>query len=185
MAPFTRISPTACLRFSSDAREKEDRKDDGGDVVVPIVVAAGQNRRMPILVGAVAAMIGVAIGWLVATYDLPGNEQIDQAMSEETSAFSFYLQGPTYPIGFAAERINEFLPRTESALVRAVDPPDLSNSGFSLAGGRIIPGPRGNAITYPYERGEGTDLEKMAVHVWKSGKSGPDMEASSDIQTAQ
>lgn len=175
--------PDRLLSVIRDARLADEEEQSGS---TPVDDEA-TYRRWPVLASFVAGAIGVAIGWMVATYDLPGNDQIDLALGEATSAFSFYLQDPDYPIDFGYDRINEFLPRTESALGRPVDPPDLSESGFSLAGGRVIPGPRGNAIMYLYERGEGDSLEKMAVYVWKPGeheRNAPGAPPSSGVRTA-
>jgi len=167
----------------------EARDDDELQPVMPSGPVDSGRRPAALGLSAVLGMaLGAALGWLVGVSDTPIDDPFELALGEAVSAFSFYLEDPDYPVDFNSERIADFLPRTEVALGRQVEPPDLSASGFTLVGGRIIPAPSGRAIMYLYERTVESGRERIAVYCWRASEGTapqhPPAPAETDVATS-
>jgi len=133
------------------------------------VLSAAPRRRtlLPALKQLAAAVVliglGVAGGWTAATrYD---------AASPTTSlgltalrAFATYAPEVRHPVEVAASDEPHLRTWLSKRLGHAFAPPDLQPQGFTLIGGRVIPGGAGTAAMMMYEDGHGNRVTLILDH---------------------
>lgn len=137
--------------------------------------ADGRSWGMPLraaaLIGALA--VGLGGGWFAASQSYAREIAASQSDSERlvataTDAHRLYSVEVLHPVEVtAAERdhLNGWLSNRLGAPIAA---PRLEDSGFSLVGGRLLPGLGGPAAQFMYEDGSG---ERITLFVAPAGHS--------------
>jgi anti-sigma factor RsiW len=131
-----------------------------------IALRASGHRRKIAAAAAVALIVGAAGGWFARDYfvEVPSQpspqNQMARALAEAAiEAHRLYINEVRHPIEVRADEAHLFtwLSRRVGSPVRAAD---LSEEGYKLLGGRLLPGSRGPAALIMYE---GAGGERVTV----------------------
>lgn len=113
-------------------------------------------RRRPLLAAAMVALfaVGLAGGWTghALISPTPPPAQLAQAA---ISAHDTFVVEVTHPVEVPASDRAHMDSWMSKRIGRPMSPPDLNAAGFTLLGGRILPGVQSAAGLYMYENAEG------------------------------
>ncbi len=121
--------------------------------------------RTKIAVAVVLALIaGAAIGWFARDYaSAPTQNQVARALAEAAiEAHRLYINEVRHPIEVRADEAH-LLPWLSRRIGSPVRAPDLSQEGYALLGGRLLPGPAA-LIMY-----EGSGGERVTITCMRAG----------------
>jgi anti-sigma factor RsiW len=116
----------------------------------PYRIAAGMRaervRRLRNIAAALLlVLIGSGIGWFGRDVVLPGEAASDRLISAAITAHTLYVNEKTHAVEVAAGSPN-LMTWLSNRIATPIDAPDLVAQGFSLVGGRLLPGdPEGYA----------------------------------------
>ena len=113
-------------------------------------------RRRPMLVAAMVALFAVGLvgGWTGRTLVGPGPGHVQLAQAA-ISAHDTFVVEVTHPIEVPASDRAHMDSWMSKRIGRPMSPPDLAAAGFTLLGGRILPGAESAAGLYMYENADG------------------------------
>jgi anti-sigma factor RsiW len=109
----------------------------------PHLIARAPNRaRTPWLQLAAAAVvllaIGSGIGWFGRSYTLPSNS--DELITAAVEAHALYVKEKRHAVEVVGSDRDHLVAWLSNRVERPITPPDLSADGFTLVGGRLLPG---------------------------------------------
>jgi anti-sigma factor RsiW len=122
------------------------------------LLEARLRRRQPWRAAAAVLLvlgIGGAGGWLLGSRPVTG---IAALVQEAAASYAVYASDPPRPVELGAAQRDDLARWLTRRLNRTVSPPDLSNAGYQLLGGRLVASPYGAAALFVYENGRGTRL---------------------------
>jgi anti-sigma factor RsiW len=99
--------------------------------------------------------LGAGGGWLAGRRPPGGIAALAQ---EAAASYGVYLSDRRRPVEVWATQRDDLARWLSNRLNRPVSPPDLSNAGYALLGGRLVASPSGPAALFVYENARGTRL---------------------------
>lgn len=147
---------------------------------VPIALArATRPRRWSALPQALAASVllalGFAGGWWVRSPPVPGAtlaKAVPGFVQEARVAHAVYTPEKRHPVEVGAAEQAHLVQWLSKRLGTPLTTPMLQDQGFSLIGGRLLPGPNSEArALFMYESAAG---ERVTLHVSALGEQGRD-----------
>ncbi|MBK8085626.1 MAG: anti-sigma factor [Devosia sp.] len=143
----------------------------------PIAARLGSRLRWPQLAAAATVLLalGGAIGW--AGRDLLRPAASELLIADAVAAHALYVKENRHAVEVAATDRDHLVTWLSNRIDRPVTPPDLTAEGFSLVGGRLLPGyeqtEAGPAALLMYENAA---AERVTVYITAAspGKLQPD-----------
>ena len=124
-------------------------------------------------------MSGVG-GWGLRSAQEPPRAGIAALAQEATDSYAVYAPDMGRPVEIKAADATQLIKWASRRLERPVSIPDLSGSGYSFIGGRVVPTPHGPAVLYMFDNGKGTRLTLLSRNMaidrdtpMKLGNAGP------------
>lgn len=130
------------------------------------LTAVLQTRWMPhaLAAGLVWMVCGLCVGWF-AHMLMPAGQATGNVFAHEAlSAHVLYVVEKKHPVEVPAEQEAHLVAWLSKRLDAAIRAPDLHAEGFSLIGGRLLPGDVGPLAQLMYESADGTRLTLMVRH---------------------
>ena len=115
--------------------------------------------------------IGAAAGWMGR--DLLPPAEADALIASAMTAHSLYVKENRHAVEVAAADRQHLVSWLSNRVDRPIDPPDLTPDGFSLVGGRLLPGydaEDGPAAQLMYENGA---AERVTVYITAAAPDQP------------
>ncbi|MFA6117579.1 MAG: anti-sigma factor [Sphingomonas sp.] len=81
---------------------------------------------------------------------------------EATDSYAVYAPDMGRPVEIKAADAPQLIKWASRRLERPMSIPDLSGSGYSFIGGRVVPTPHGPAVLYMFDNGKGTRLTLLS-----------------------
>lgn len=159
-------------------RDIRSRFDSVLDEPIPIAIEAALagGRRVPFesrFVRAAAAVLvfaaGAVLGWGGRDFYVDRDQPIQQLVRQAVGAHVMYVAEVRHPVEVAANEPH-LVPWLSRRLGHAVLAPRLSEHGFELVGGRLLPDSGGPAAQFMYEDKGG---RRVTLYV-RTGLQGPD-----------
>ena len=112
---------------------------------------------------AVGVALGSSAGWV------SGNFAVDRPVFAERAdiAFAVYTPEQRHPVEVAAEQQDQLVNWLSHRLDRRLSVPSLREYGYSLIGGRLLPGESGPAAQFMYQNASGARLTIYIASVQK------------------
>lgn len=82
--------------------------------------------------------IGGGLGWFGRSYTLPSDS--DELITAAVEAHSLYVKENRHAVEVAASERDHLVAWLSNRVERPITPPDLAADGFTLVGGRLLPG---------------------------------------------
>jgi len=105
---------------------------------------------------------GGAGGWGLRLAQETPRAGIAALAQEAADSYAVYAPDLGRPVEIKAADAPQFIKWASRRLERDVSIPDLSGSGFSFIGGRVVPTPHGPAVLYMFDNGKGTRLTLLS-----------------------
>lgn len=171
VAAWLADTPEAAARMRDWQRQNEQLRlafDPMLDEPVPDrwlarIADARHQRRRPLAIAAGWMALGGFIGYLVGA--LPTDAPAPPAISASTAlprqaaiAHVVYSPEVRHPVEVGADQEAHLVQWLSKRLGQPVRIPALSERGFALVGGRLLPGDRGPMAQFMYENPQGTRL---------------------------
>lgn len=102
--------------------------------------------------------IGLAAGWGLRDYSLPSPDSPSVLMQSAIGAHELFVHQPVHPVEVAASESQHLTTWLSNTIDRHLVMPNLSNLGYTLVGGRILPTEAGSAAQVMYQTEEGTRI---------------------------
>lgn len=126
------------------------------------MIEAKQARRPALWRMAAAATVllvaGGSAGWILHGFYQPPSEGILALAHEASGSYGVYASDKERPVELRADNSTELVDWATKSMGHRPVLPDLSNSGYRLMGGRIVPTPHGSALMLMYDDDRGTRL---------------------------
>lgn len=102
--------------------------------------AANRNLRWPLLAAAALVMLalGGALGWAGRDYFRPS--ETEQLIASAVTAHALYVKENRHAVEVAASDKDHLVSWLSNRVEQPITPPDLTPDGFTLVGGRLLPG---------------------------------------------
>ncbi|HEV3105229.1 MAG TPA: anti-sigma factor [Trinickia sp.] len=155
----------AALRALCGAPEPQSQEE------TPVIVLRARTswpRRMAI--AACWLVAGAGIGLALGTYGpsmLQGGAEPAAFARRADVAYAVYAPEERHPVEIAASEETHLVAWLSKRLNRPVSVPSLEEYGYSLVGGRLLPGEAGPAAQFLYENQSGT---RLALYVTNTAK---------------
>ena len=149
-----------------------------------------ENARMPerrapprLRAVAMAASVLIAVGvglsggwWAHQSYQDPRQSMVNRIVGDATSAYAYIGSGLGNGFDFTPEQNDAFGKWSSEAFGVMIQPPDLSEAGFSYAGARVFPTAERTASLLSYKRDSGS----VSVYCWRG--TSQDVELPSQVR---
>lgn len=139
------------------------------DEVVParLAAAARAPRSRPIWRGfalaASFAALGLAAGWLArGAYAPPARTALAALPRDAAIAHAVYTPEVRHPVEVGADQEQHLVAWLSKRLGESLHVPSLAEAGFSLVGGRLLPGDESAVAQFMFERASG---ERLTLYV--------------------
>ncbi|MGA1802823.1 anti-sigma factor family protein [Rhizobium sp. HT1-10] len=133
------------------------------------IAARRQPEKLPAWRIAAAAMVlivaGATGGWAVRGYSLPPSEGVAALAQEASASYTTFAGNAVQPVEFKADDLPGLTDIASMTLGTKTVVPDLSRSGYSLMGGRIVSTVHGPGFMLMYNDGKGNRLVMLARHM--------------------
>ncbi|HEY8099182.1 MAG TPA: anti-sigma factor [Burkholderiaceae bacterium] len=128
-----------------------------------------QTRWIPhgLAAGLVWMTCGVAAGWFAHMLVPTGSSSINAFAHDALGAHVLYVVEKKHPVEVPAEQQAHLVAWLSKRLDAPIHAPDLQSQGFSLLGGRLLPGDEGPLAQLMYESTDGVRLTLMVKHAAK------------------
>jgi anti-sigma factor RsiW len=123
-------------------------------------------RRMAIAAGWLA--VGIAIGVMAGTFIPEGlrrNQEPASFARRADVAYAVYAPEVRHPVEVGAHDEAHLISWLSKRLGKPLSVPSLQEYGYSLVGGRLLPGEAGPAAQFMYESGSGARLTLYVAHI--------------------
>lgn len=110
----------------------------------------------------VLVVAGAGAGWMLRGATLPLDHGVVALTKEAVDSYAVFAPDTGRPVEISASNAPQFVEWASQRLARRVSIPDLSRSGFTFIGGRVVPTPHGPAVLYLFDDGKGTRLGLLA-----------------------
>jgi anti-sigma factor RsiW len=116
-----------------------------------------------------AFLIGGAAGWFVHGASSPPRNGFDAVTADALQAYKLYVVEVRHPVEVPGDERPHMTQWLSKRLGTALNIPDLSAMGLRLVGGRLLPGPTGEAAAfYMYE---GPTGERFTIYCAKASSA--------------
>ena len=121
--------------------------------------------------------IGISIGWSVQWQTSPGEmlagdsrniQLVNYLARPAMQAYATYSPEVLHPVEVTAEQQQHLVAWLTKRLGKSVSVPDLSAQGYSLLGGRLLPGYDKPAALFMYENQNG---QRVTLNITRSGEN--------------
>jgi anti-sigma factor RsiW len=115
--------------------------------------------------GVVIFLVGAGSGWLLSHFVGPVLVQSQATMSvasDASAAYRIFVVEVAHPVEVVAANESHLLQWLSKRLGRSLKAPDLSQFGYRLIGGRLLPGGSGAAAQLMYDDASG---KRLTVYV--------------------
>ncbi|MCU0971005.1 MAG: anti-sigma factor [Gammaproteobacteria bacterium] len=122
---------------------------------------AARPRRRPLLRAAAAAAwlaVGAAAGWLARGVEPPPVPRTAAIARDAALAHAVYAPEVRHPVEVGADQEQHLVAWLSKRLGGEVRPPQLTEFGYQLVGGRLLPADVGPAAQFMYQDGAGHRL---------------------------
>jgi anti-sigma factor RsiW len=152
-----------CAQRSALAALFGDSREDTRCIVVRRRAPRWQHAGL----AASCMAIGVALGWSPGW--ISANFAVDRPVFAERAdiAFAVYAPEQRHPVEVAAEQRDQLVNWLSHRLNRRLSVPSLLEYGYSLIGGRLLPGESGPAAQFMYQNTSGARLTIYIAAVQK------------------
>lgn len=177
---FLRVSPDAAARVAEDVAQRHALRAALGPIAAePLPPSLNLSRlaeerltrrRFPwfaAVAATVALLVGGGGGWLLKTQPPTGLQALVQ---EAGAGYAVFVPDVNRPVELWADQKTLLTRWISRRLDRPIAPPDLSDQGYHLLGGRLLASLRGPAALFVYENDRKTRLT-LYVRPMKSGPS--------------
>ncbi|ULJ75798.1 anti-sigma factor family protein [Rhizobium gallicum] len=134
-----------------------------------IVSAHPPARRLQPLRLAAAAVLLLAIGatggWVMKGYMLPPNEGVAALAQEAAASYGAFASDRLRPVEVRADASETLQQFAAATLGRSTTIPNLTEAGYRLMGGRVIPTAHGPGFMLMYDNDKGSRLVILARHM--------------------
>lgn len=136
---------------------------------IPVQLTAAlkpQPMRHALAAGIVCLACGLAAGWFAhGTLTTPGTATASSAFARNAlAAHVLYTAEKRHPVEVTAEQQAHLLAWLSKRLAAPIHAPDLRDQGFTLLGGRLLPGDEGPLAQLMYESAAGERLTLTVKH---------------------
>jgi anti-sigma factor RsiW len=140
-----------------------DPRDDTRCIVVRRRTSRWRHAGLAASCVAIGVAIGSSPGWV------PANSAVDRPVFAERAdiAFAVYAPEQRHPVEVAAEQRDQLANWLSRRLDRPLSIPSLREYGYSLIGGRLLPGESGPAAQFMYQNASGARLTIYIAAVQK------------------
>lgn len=122
--------------------------------------------RRIVAAASVMIVIGGALGWVAHDLSTP---PAPDSLADAARAYRTYVVEDAHPVEVPATDMVHLTSWVNARLGQPVRLPDLSAAGYTLMGGRILPGTRGAAALFMYQNQSG---RRIALYAESSPGSG-------------
>lgn len=102
--------------------------------------------------------IGTGLGWFSRSSTELSFTQTGQLITAAVSAHELYAGQKTHPVEVSASDATHLTTWLSASIGRKLVTPDLTDQGYSLVGGRLLPAPEQSAAQLMYEDGSGARI---------------------------
>jgi anti-sigma factor RsiW len=175
---YLSTNPDEALRvtaFKADAAMLRSALDPVAKEPIPMrlnlsqIAARRQPEKLPAWRIAAAAMVllvaGATGGWAVRGYSLPPSEGVAALAQEASASYTTFAGNAVQPVEFKADDLPGLTDIASKTLGTKTVLPDLSRSGYSLMGGRIVSTVHGAGFMLMYNDDKGNRLVMLARHM--------------------
>jgi anti-sigma factor RsiW len=121
-----------------------------------------RNGPMQAAAASLLIVMGGVGGWGLRSAQEPSRNGIAALAQEATDSYSVFARDVGRPVEIRAADSPQFVEWASRQLERPVSIPDLSFSGYTFIGGRVIPTPHGPAVLYMFDNDRGTRLTLLS-----------------------
>lgn len=132
--------------------------------------AGWMSRWRAVAAGVLLFSMGGGAGWLVNEFADTPNAETTQITSEAISAHRLYTTEVRHPVEVRADE-NHLLGWLSRRVGHNIVAPDIKAQGYTLVGGRLLPGAKGPAAQLMYEDRSGRRLTLYAMRTDRKGQS--------------
>lgn len=118
---------------------------------------------------AVYVLAGIAAGWWLHGMQLRGVNVPDSLVKQAASAHAVYTPEKRHPVEVTSEQEAHLVKWLSKRLGAPVHAPNLSEFGYQLVGGRLLPAPNGAAAQFMFENPQGVRLTLYVVQNTAAG----------------
>lgn len=180
------VPPGRTANAADDTSAPEDDEDGPApDTPVPGKARSGGGgtgslRRLAAFaaVAVVAVAVGVGGGWYGrVALDDTDRRVVDRIVGDATTAYAHIGSGLGHAFDFRPNELDKFRKWSNDTLGVDITPPDLSDTGYSFAGVRVIPASDRTASLMAYQRemSDGSGRETISVYCWRGPESAPSL----------
>jgi anti-sigma factor RsiW len=159
-----------------------------------LLALCAANRRWPSYALAAGAMgLGFALGWLAQSYRTDQFVEAAALPRRAAVAYAVYAPEVRHPVEVGADQQEHLVKWLSKRLGSELKAPVLTQQGFELVGGRLLPGGKGPVAQFMYQDARGQRItlyvshrdveprdtafrfsqeDKVAVFYWIDGKLG-------------
>ncbi|MBE0615035.1 MAG: anti-sigma factor [Burkholderiales bacterium] len=166
------------------------------------LLAAQARRHWPTYAIAAGAMgLSFGLGWLVHGYQVERPTEFTALPRSAAVAYAVYAPEVRHPVEVGADQQDHLVKWLSKRMGHELQVPALTQQGFDLVGGRLLPGDKGPVAQFMYQNTKGQRLtlyvsrrdaetrdtafrfsqeNKIAVFYWIDGKLGYALSAEMD-----
>jgi anti-sigma factor RsiW len=167
-----------------------------------LLAARAPRRRWPYYALAAGAMgLSFGLGWMVRTHQIDRSVEAAALPHSAAVAYAVYAPEVRHPVEVGAEQQDHLVKWLSKRLGHELKVPILTQQGFELVGGRLLPGGKGPVAQFMYQDAAGQRItlyvsrrdaeprdtafrfsqeDKIAVFYWIDGKLGYALSAEMD-----
>lgn len=118
-------------------------------------VRAQRGRWPPYAIAAGWMVLGFALGWMLQTYDSVRTADMVALPRRAAIAHAVYVPEVRHPVEVSADQQDHLVNWLSKRLGTTLKAPVLTQQGFELVGGRLLPGSKGPVAHFMYQDARG------------------------------